>query len=509
MTACLVMFAAFVTADVLTPQRLVVAILLNIPIALSGLAFSRRFTLGLVIAAVITDALAAWLNARTDGAFDTISLANRALLSASFVLVGWMTTALSATSSRLGVLRLEEARARRERDTERVLAAVNGQRSLEAALTKVAESLGLALNARGVVLAAGGVEQFGAPRVAQPSSLAAWPVGSRLPARLVGAGPERVILTEQAAEYGLIANRALIAGLSWAGRAPLLLAILEAQDDAPEILGDLIHPLGAALERVELFERLERNRLELERRSGVIRDLVYAFSHDLRTPLVANGVNMRLALDGAFGPISDEYRRSLEHGMEANEDLLALADTLLLVARYESGEIRAQDDTVSLEREARAVAVRLEKPMLEKGLSVSWKLKEGSAVRGSSPDLRRVIQNLLENAVRWSPPQSSLEVSLQRVDDASKPDTVRLEVADRGPGVNIELEPRLFTRFAGGRAGGGSGLGLYLSRRIIEAHGGRIGYHPREGGGSVFWFELPEVSVPSPVTPSRTPLGTA
>ena len=506
MTACLVMFAAFVTADVLTPQRLVVAILLNIPIALSGLVFSRRFTLGLVLAALITDGVAGWLNARADGAFDAVSLANRSLLAASFVLVGWMTTALSVTSSRLGVLRLEEAHARRERDIERVRAAVNGERTLEAALTKVAESLTLALAARGVVLATGGVESFAAPRVAQPQSLAAWPVGSRLPARLVGAGPERVILTEQAADYGLIANRALIAGLSWSGRAPLLLGILEPRDDASAIVENLIAPLSAALERVELFERLERNRLELERRSGVIRDLVYAFSHDLRTPLVANGVNMRLALEGAFGPITDEYRHSLEHGMEANEDVLSLADTLLLVARYESGETRAQDDTVSLEREARAVAVRLENPIRQKGLNLEWKLQEASVVSGSSPDLRRVIQNLLENAVRWSPPQSGIEVNLERTDGSSKPGLVRLEVADRGPGVNLELEPRLFTRFAGGRAGGGSGLGLYLSRRIIEAHGGRIGYHPREGGGSVFWFELPAVVSP---TMKKTPLGTA
>ena len=107
-------------------------------------------------------------------------------------------------------------------------------------------------------------------------------------------------------------------------------------------------------------------------------------------------------------------------------------------------------------------------------------------MRGSASDLRRVIQNLLENAVRHSPVNSSLEIQLQ-----DKAGQVRLEIADAGPGVAVDLEPRLFTRFAGGRAGGGSGLGLYLSKRIIESHGGRIGHHPRVGGGSVFWFELP------------------
>ncbi len=498
MTACLVMLAVFVTLDVLTQQRLVLAILFNVPIALSGLAFSRRFTGGLVIVAVIADALAGWLNARTEGSLDTVSLVNRGLLAASFALVGGMTTALSATSSRLGVLRGEEARARRERDIERVLTAVGGQPSLEGALQRVTESLAAAFGARGVVLVSGGVEEVGLPRITHPTGLAAWPVGTPLPARLIGAGPLEVISTDRAADYGLTANRALIAGFSWSGRAPFLLAVLDPRDEAPQILDDLIPQLSAALERVELSERLERNRLELERRSDMVRDLVYAFSHDLRTPLVANGVNMRLALEGAFGPITDEYRRSLEHGMEANEDLLGLADTLLLVARYESGEVRPREDAVNLEREARAVAVRLENPMREKGVKLKFHAHDDSSVRGSGPELRRVIQNLLENAVRHSPPQSSLEISLEHTAD-----TIRFEVMDRGPGVSRDLEPRLFTRFTGGRAGGGSGLGLYLSKRIIEAHGGRIGHHPRSGGGSVFWFELPVQVATRPL--SRTP----
>lgn len=496
--ACALMFAAFVTIDVLTPQRLVVAILLNIPIALSGLTFSRRLTIGLVIAAVFTDALAGWLNARSDGSFDGISLANRSLLVASFVLVGWMTVSLSTISGHLDALRLEEARTRRERDRERVLGAVRGERSLDGALEKVIAALAQALGARAALLVSGGVERFQEPRVSFPAGLASWPLGLRLSPKLVGAGPERVIETEQATEYGLTANRALIAGLSWAGRAPLLLAILEPQAEARAILEDLIAPLGAALERVELNERLELNRLELERRSGVIRDLIYAFSHDLRTPLVANGVNMRLALDGAFGPISPEYRRSLELGMEANEDVLALADTLLLVARYESGEVRTRDELVNLGREAQSVAARLETPMRERNLKLDWRVALEVSVRGSALDLRRVIQNLLENAVKWSPEGSEIELRLERIAE-----TVRFEVGDRGPGVSADLEPRLFTRFAGGRAGGGSGLGLYLARRIVETHGGQIGYHPRVGGGSVFWLTLP---APKPAD-AKNPVG--
>ena len=97
-----------------------------------------------------------------------------------------------------------------------------------------------------------------------------------------------------------------------------------------------------------------------------------------------------------------------------------------------------------------------------------------------------MLQNLLENAAKFAPVNSSILVSLDR-----NADTVRLEVADSGAGVATSLEPRLFQRFSSGKAGGGTGLGLYLARRILETHGGRIGYHPRVGGGSVFWLELP------------------
>ena len=483
--ACLTMFVTFVTIDVLTPQRMVIAILLNIPIALSGLAFSKRLTTSMVVGALLANALSGYLNANHEGGFDSISLTNRALLSVSFILVGWMTFALSLISSRLGVVQLEESRARREQDRERVLSAINSENQLETALSSLAQSLTLALGARGVVLASLDVEHFGSLRVAYPNELSAWAVGVKLPAKLLGSGLTGVLVSDTANEFGLTANRVLVSSLRWANRKPLSMAVLEPSLDAKDLLENLLPDITTALERVELNERLELNRVELERRSSVIRDLVYAFSHDLRTPLVANGINMRLALEGAFGEISEEYKRTLNNGMQANEDVLKLADTLLLVARYEGGEIRAQEEAVNLEHEARAVAVRLESFMLERGLKILWKISATGIVRGSASDLRRVIQNLLENAVRHSPANSSLEVQIEQ-----KAGHLRLEIADTGSGVAVDLEPRLFTRFAGGRAGGGSGLGLYLSKRIIESHGGRIGHHPRVGGGSVFWFEL-------------------
>jgi signal transduction histidine kinase len=476
----IVMLAGIFALDVLTPQRLVAAILLNIPIALSGLAYQRRLTLALVAGAIVADVLAGVLNAQSEAGFDDISLLNRTMLAASFALVGAMTVMLLQTSSRLEASRVQAQRVRRERDRERI-AGVSQERTLGAALTRASEVLLEAFGATGVVLSVGGSSVFGAARAAFPSSLPAWTSGSPIPPRLLGEAPQRVIVAASPSEYGLNANRAVIGGLSWGHRAPVLIALLEPIEDASDALEELLPTLRDALERVELGERLESGRNELERRAGVIRDLVYAFSHDLRTPITANALNMKLALEGAFGALPPSYRDTLKNGIEANNDLLELADSLLVLARLESGEAPAQREVFSLEAAARSSAARL--------LSLTkleWHVSGDSNVLGNAADLRRVLQNLLDNAAKFAPANSSIQVSLERKDA-----TVRLEVADSGAGVATSLEPRLFQRFSSGKAGGGTGLGLYLARRILETHGGTIGYHPRVGGGSVFWLELP------------------
>ena len=478
----LLLFIAILTLDLLTPQRLVAAILFLVPIALSGLVLKRRFTFGLVLVAVAMNAAAGFINAAQEGGVDSISLMNRSLLAASFILVGYMTVQLTQFSSRLEQLRLEEQRLRRERDRER-LAAVGQEASLGAALHKAAEVLSQCFEARGVILSSVGMTDFAAPRAAFSPTQTSWAVGTALPKLLLGRPPSQAIVAAHPEQYSLNANSALIGGFEWAGHAPMLVALLEPQSQTAWFTS-LLPTLRDALERAELSQRLEQNRTELERRAGVIRDLVYAFSHDLRTPLVANGINMRLALEGAFGQLPEEYVRTLHNGMEANEDLLALADSLLVLAKLESEQIQAPMQAVSLEAVARSSAARLPKSQF------CWAAIAAPEVLGNPADLRRVIQNLLENAAKYSPPDSPIDIALKLHQGQ-----VRLEVADRGQGIPVELEPRLFGRFSSGKFGGGTGLGLYLAKRIIEAHNGRIGYHPRVGGGSVFWLELPKGAV--------------
>jgi signal transduction histidine kinase len=476
--ACLILLLVGTLLDIVTPQAFIGAILLNVPIALSGVAFSRTFTMATVVLALASTAVVGYLNALAHGALDTTSLLNRVLLGASFLLVGTLTERVATVSGRVGELRALEERARRERDTDRVLAAVSPSHDLADALMRAAEALAPALGANGVVVAVVEDDRVAEPRGAWPMSLERWPSGTPLPPLLVGRPFPRAVQIRDP-------RPVLLALMARPQRPGIVVAAFEASESAASLLDGLLPSLHALVERIELLADLERERTEVQRRADVIRDLVYAFSHDMRTPMVANAMSMRLALDGTYGELSSEYRESLEHGLAANQDLLELADALLVVAKYESGDAPRHREPVNISEAARTVVARLSGAALARGVTVRVEGDPAAVVLGDAADLRRAIQNLVENAIRYSP--TGREV-LVRV---SAGRSIVLDVEDHGPGIPREVEERLFQRFSSGRAGGGSGLGLYLTRRIAEAHGGRISHERPVGGGSVFRVELP------------------
>jgi signal transduction histidine kinase len=122
-------------------------------------------------------------------------------------------------------------------------------------------------------------------------------------------------------------------------------------------------------------------------------------------------------------------------------------------------------------------------------------------VHADEDRLRQLVDNLLENAVKFSPADGTVTVSVRAVPPSPENDVwMRLEVADRGPGVEPYDRARIFERFAQTAAGRaiaqrGAGIGLTICREVVQAHRGRIGVEPRDGGGSVFVVELPRASV--------------
>ncbi len=461
---CIALMIGGLILDIYTPQQFFAAIVWFVPIALSGLVYSKRFTMSLVLASVLLGFVVSFLNASAQGGLDPTALLNRVLLAGTSVLVGVMTIHLSTFSQQLGQAEEREHKIRQERDIERVASTVIGAPNLQEAFGQVLPILQEMFAAKGVLLAA---EQHG--QLIQPLE------SINLEARSLENKPW-FAPSSTLKKFG----RYWVLHLE---QPAFVLVFLEPDLSHEDDLTHLKPVLTRTLERVRLLENLSVQQQLLERRNNMIRDLVYAFSHDLRTPLMANAMNMKLALEGAFGELPAKYLRSLENGLTANQDLLDLAEELLLVARFESGESNPQSETILLHQALTEMTTRLESLAAAKAVTFTLQL-EPVQIHGNSLDIRRLLQNLLDNALKHSPKHSCIGVTLKVRDNHA-----RLEISDTGLGVPPEIENRLFTRFSSPRAGGGSGLGLYLAKQIVEAHHGKIGYTRAQT--TIFWVELP------------------
>lgn len=237
----------------------------------------------------------------------------------------------------------------------------------------------------------------------------------------------------------------------------------------------------AALHAGELAERQARN--------DVVRDLIYALSHDLRTPLAAARMTLQQALEGRYGELPDPYKEILKSSLASNEELNRLAETLLLVARYESGEQSAMREPIDIADLTRRVLAELRPLTDSKAIEVDRSQIGTDALRilGDETEIRRAITNLVANAVTWTPHGGHIAVSTIAGDGV-----VSVRVRDDGYGVSPVVRNMLFQRFIrGARQGTGSGLGLYIVRRIAEGHRGTVTYEAAQPQGSIFTFTVP------------------
>jgi two-component system sensor histidine kinase KdpD len=252
--------------------------------------------------------------------------------------------------------------------------------------------------------------------------------------------------------------------------------------------------MGVAVERTQLAEENAQARLDAER-ERLRSALLSSVSHDLRTPLgVIEGAASALLDTGAV--IDEATRRDLTESIrEEAQRLGTRVRDLLDMTRLEAGAVQLDVEWQSLEEVVAAALGHAERGMGETRVSV--RLPRGlPLVPCDGALVEQVVVNLLENALKYSPPGSPIEVSAEE-----GPGEVILSVADRGPGVAPAEEDRVFQKFyqaPGHRQAGGVGLGLAICRAVAEAHRGRVWVEAREGGGAVFHLALPRGAAPSP-----------
>jgi signal transduction histidine kinase len=327
----------------------------------------------------------------------------------------------------------------------------------------------------------GGMETTGRPEGAVRISLSLRDVNAAL-ARLSWTAGAGVLLA--LAVCGL-ASALLAQGIS----APLrrMGALAEAVrsgrfgHEVPVASGDEIGRLAEAL------NAMSRRLAEAEAERSAF---LAAASHELRTPVSNIHATLEALLAG--GDASPERRLRFLQGALAEAERLAdlvreLTDLTSLEASNGTDRAEAVRVAELVERTLAAAAPRL----LEKQLRARVDVERELRVTGDAGRLQQVLANLLDNAIRFSPPGQEIALSASREENR-----VRITVRDRGPGIPPEALPHVFERFftadpSRSRRQGGSGLGLYIARTIVEAHGGTIGAASASGGGALLTVALP------------------
>ena len=234
--------------------------------------------------------------------------------------------------------------------------------------------------------------------------------------------------------------------------------------------------------------RDETHERSLERAKS---EFIATVSHELRTPLAAvYGAAQTLLRQDVDVPI-ERRRRLLEMIATQSDRLVRIAEEVLLASKLESGDLPIASEPVDVVEIARETVDAM-RSRLPGGMSLELlSPPDLPAARGDTGKLRQVLLNLVDNAIKYSPDGGSVTVAAERLDAS-----VRVEVRDRGLGIPAPEQDRIFEKFYRvdpllTRAPGGTGLGLYICRELVQRMDGRIGVESSEGSGSVFFVELP------------------
>jgi len=224
-------------------------------------------------------------------------------------------------------------------------------------------------------------------------------------------------------------------------------------------------------------------------------EFVSLAAHQLRTPLSAIKWTLRMLLDGDLGEITKEQREFIEKTYQSNERMINLINDLLDVTRIEEGRYLYKPVFSAFENVVQFVVNSYQDETKRKDITLEFKKPRTKLPRITIDveKIRLAIQNLLDNAVRYTPSGGKITISLESLNEGKE---IQLSIKDTGVGIPQDQQERVFTKFF--RAANvmrmeteGSGLGLFITKNIIEAHGGKIWFESKEGEGTTFFLSIP------------------
>jgi len=220
-------------------------------------------------------------------------------------------------------------------------------------------------------------------------------------------------------------------------------------------------------------------------------EFVSVAAHQLRTPLSTIKWTIRMILDGDVGEVSEEQRELLEQTYISNERMIRLINDLLDVSRIEEGRLLYNQEDTQIEDVLDSVIEASQEMLRNKNMVLEVNKKETPKVKIDKEKIGVVIQNLLENAIKYTEQGGKIKITL---DNDEK--NVIFKIEDSGVGIPKSQQDRIFTKFF--RAENvtrmetdGTGLGLYTTKNIVQAHKGQIWFESEENKGTTFYFTIP------------------
>jgi len=220
-------------------------------------------------------------------------------------------------------------------------------------------------------------------------------------------------------------------------------------------------------------------------------EFVSVAAHQLRTPLSAIKWTIRMILDGDAGEINEEQRELLEQTYISNERMIRLINDLLDVSRIEEGRLLYDQEDARIEDVLDSVIEASQEMLRNKNMVLEVNKKETPKVKIDKEKIGVVIQNLLENAIKYTEQGGKIKITL---DNDEK--NVIFKIEDSGVGIPKSQQDRIFTKFFRAEnvtrmETNGTGLGLYTTKNIVQAHKGQIWFESEENKGTTFYFTIP------------------
>ncbi|OYY95812.1 MAG: hybrid sensor histidine kinase/response regulator [Hydrogenophilales bacterium 28-61-23] len=278
-------------------------------------------------------------------------------------------------------------------------------------------------------------------------------------------------------------------------RFPAIVSITALRDDYGEIIGYLLIGTDNSV-RKQVESELHEALTAAEKANRAKTDFLSSMSHELRTPLNAI-LGFAQLMESGFPQPTPSQQRNLDQILKAGWYLLELINEILDLALIESGKVTLSREPVSLAEVMLECRAMIEPQAQKRGIGMTFpRFETPYFVNADRTRVKQVLINLLFNAIKYNKPSGSVAVEYT----LSPPNSIRISIRDTGAGIAPELIAQLFQPFnrLGKEAGAeeGTGIGLVVTKRLVELMGGVIGVDSTVGTGSVFWVELSLTSAP-------------